>query len=75
MASVIKRLLGRKSPKRSPAKSPRRSPAKSPNKNNNVFYNAASSLNNMIRMGYRTMPRQPLPTNAVLRKLYMSVKK
>lgn len=43
--------------------------------NNNVFYNAAESLENMLRKGYRTMPRQPRPKNSALNKLYSSVKK
>lgn len=50
-------------------KSPRK------NNNNNVFYNAAESKGNMIRMGYRTMPSQPRPKNAKLNALYWSLKK
>lgn len=63
MLSRLRAVFKRRSPRRSPSKSPRRSPSKSPrrspNRSPSVYYNAARSLNNMIRMGYITMPRQP----------------
>ena len=76
----VRRLFSRakktpvRSPRRSPGKSPRRTPAKSPRRSPSVYYNAAESLNNMIKKGYRKMPHQPRPRNAVLNKMMWLMK-
>ena len=58
-----------KSPRRTPGKSPLRSPGRSLSATPSVYYNAAESLNNMIKKGYRKMPKQPRPRNAVLNRM------
>jgi hypothetical protein len=71
----VRRFFGRakktpvRSPRRSPGKSPRRSPGRSLSAASSVYYNAAESLNNMIKKGYIKMPKQPRPTNASLNRM------
>lgn len=70
MFSRLRSLMRRRIPKKA-SPSPKRA---SHRRNNNVYYNAAPSLNKMISMGYITMPRQKSPP-AALRSLMPMLKR
>ena len=76
MFSRLRSLMRRRSPKKaSPRRnSPKRASPRRNNNNNNVYYNAAPSLNKMISMGYIPMPRQRSPP-AALRNLMATMKR